>query len=232
MNESLPSYHKDNPERRLIERTAHSSGLLAGAYRQRLEAEGMQGTKLLDVGAGDSDFYSYAKKHNDQDVVRLDTDYDYQVPEGAQWIAGDICQYNDQLADEEFDTVMASFVMQHLDAAQKTAALQQMLRVVRVDGAVGLFPVYKPKLIKDLIKANSRAMMLTAHSPDYSDELSINDKKLARYQTLWIGKVAADQPKVIEAIAGSGALDRRITRQDVRRRMAMRAMGSNIVNWS
>jgi len=220
--------------KRIIERTDHSSGLYRAAFDRFIGQSEV--STILDVAAGDSPFAEDMVSHTGKRVIRIDRDYARHEPKGGDWEAGDATAL--PLEDDSVDVAISAFMMQHLTPDEQRRALAEMLRVVRpyTDGrvgAVGIFPLYKPKKLAELIQKNDLEGKL-AITVDYDafERLPIAERKLEQ-PTLWIpnwqGASVEEQSRLIAAIVESNALYRRTTLRDIARRAVMAHTGNPTV---
>lgn len=95
---------------------------------------------LLDAGAGDSP-YAEGLSH----AVRLDPGYRRDPPRNRSACVAGICE-NLPFADLTFDTVLAFFVLQHVNAVDRCVA--ELIRVTSSDGVIVIYPVWRRRRLQ------------------------------------------------------------------------------------
>ncbi|HCR55883.1 TPA: hypothetical protein DIV49_02825 [Candidatus Saccharibacteria bacterium] len=220
-----------HPADRIIERTDHSWANLNAAFGAVLEEH--PSARVLDVGAGDSDF-AEVSIDGGRSVARLDPDYATNPPAGQDWHVGSAEAI--PFPDKSFDAVISAFLMQHLSPEQQAEAIREMIRVTVPHseeslGAVGIYPVYQEsKLDRQLARDGLSHMVVQRLNYEAFERLPIGVKR--KYPTIWIPHTTLLDGDTIDrlsrSIAESGALNRRQNLRDIGRRMVMRSQQTNI----
>jgi SAM-dependent methyltransferase len=120
--------------------------------------------RILDVGAGDSPYGAGRTT-----VVRLDPAYRNDPPAAPANCVSALCEAL-PFRNATFDTVLASFVVQHV--TDPHLALAEILRVCPVSGIVAVFPIWRPQrlpAIGDLRPVRRRGRSLIVHRPDNAE---------------------------------------------------------------
>lgn len=111
--------------------------------------------RTLDVGAGDSPYG--VGRHA---VVRVDPAYRHDPPSAPVGCVAAVCEAL-PFRDGVFDTVLASFVVQH--AADPCLCLAELLRVCSARGIVAVFPLWRPRRLA--VVADSRLVGYAERRP-------------------------------------------------------------------
>jgi SAM-dependent methyltransferase len=126
-----------SPVRR-ADRTIRTGRGTEGFYRRVFGATLVERPgRTLDAGAGDSPYG--AGRHA---VVRIDPAYRHDPPGVPANCLAAVCEAL-PFRDGAFDTVLASFVVQH--AADPGLCLTELLRVCSASGIVAVFPLWRPR---------------------------------------------------------------------------------------
>lgn len=96
--------------------------------------------RTLDAGAGDSPYGEGRAA-----VVRVDPAYRHDVPTAPANCVSALCEAL-PFRDGAFDTVLASFVIQHV--ADPCLCLKELLRVCSANGIVAVFPLWRPRRLR------------------------------------------------------------------------------------
>ena len=142
--------------------------------------------RTLDVGAGDSPYGEGRAA-----VVRVDPAYWHDVPAAPANCVSALCEAL-PFWDGAFDTVLASFVLQHV--ADPYLCLKELLRVCSASGIVAVFPLWRPRRLSAF--ADSRLAGYAVRRPVQG-----------MMDALVIRRPAdADIPHLAAGVTGSGAL--------------------------
>lgn len=102
---------------------------------------GLRDELILDVGAGDATVADEIEALSDHKakVIRLDRDYSNIPPEGeAPAVAGEATQM--PFEDNSFDSVVSHNMMYYLGREKGADTMREMLRVVKAEGNIALYP--------------------------------------------------------------------------------------------
>lgn len=109
-------------------------------FNHGTHGEPLRGKRILDLGAGNSDFAQEANKIPGTKVVQLDASYSKYPPTDTR---DKICAAIQQLPfrDGFFDEVIASHSVMYIPEMDIEQSLKEMLRIIRVGGSIKIFPV-------------------------------------------------------------------------------------------
>ncbi len=200
-----------------IPRTAHP-GVAARMYGELIP----DGSKVLNVGAGDTDLEGGLQGLGVKaDVTSLDPQYgryNAKQEEGPKHIRGVAQEL--PFPDESFDITMAQFLLQHLDPDVASRAMREMLRVTRTaestserSGLILINPVFRPQSLRELIARRGFGDLASVWDHD-AKAFDLAQRRDV-YPTLVIHKteLITDElaESLIKAVEESGALRRRRT---------------------
>lgn len=101
--------------------------------------ERLRGKKILDLGAGNSNFAQEANKIPETKVIQLDASYTEYPPSDTR---DKICAAIQELPfrDGTFDEVIASHSVMYIPEMDIEQSLKEMLRVTKDEGLIKIFP--------------------------------------------------------------------------------------------